>query len=229
MPSRPAVPLRAPRPEAPRRLLSEVAYERLRDAITRGDLPPGTPLAETTLSAELNISRTPVREALQQLAQEGLVQVIPGRTVTVAAPSMEEVMNVVHLRSLLEPEVARLAAVSASRDELEAMQAAAVEMAGAVQAGDRARWSAADTRFHEALCQACKNVLLARLAMQMRNRVHYMINDPRTAPARILACTDEHRLIADAIARRDPDAAESAARDHLGKLRKSLFERFAHP
>lgn len=228
MPSRPAIRPRPPRPEEPRRLLSEVAYERLRDAITRGDLPPGTPLAENTLSAELNISRTPVREALQQLAQEGLVQVIPGRAVTVAAPSMEEVLNVVHLRSLLEPEVARLAAMSASMDDIAAMQRAAAEMGKAAAAGDRTRWSQADTRYHEALCGACKNTLLGRLAMQTRNRIHYMINDPQTAPARVRSCTDEHQLIADAIARRDPSAAESAAKEHIEKLRNSLFERFTH-
>ncbi|MEZ4701502.1 MAG: GntR family transcriptional regulator [Rhodothermales bacterium] len=227
MPSRPAIRPRSPRSDEPRRL-SEVAYERLRDAITRGDLPPGTPLAENTLSAEMNISRTPVREALQQLAQEGLVQVIPGRAVTVAAPSMEEVMNVVHMRALLEPEVSRLAALSASAQDIAAMQDAVVAMAEAADAGDRARWSQADTRYHETLCGACKNTLLGRLAMQMRNRIHYMINDPQTAPTRVRTCTDEHQLIIDAIARRDADAAEAATREHIGKLRKSLFERFAH-
>lgn len=227
MPSRPAIRPRTQHIEEPRRL-GEVAYERLRDAITRGDLPPGTPLAENTLSAELNISRTPVREALQQLAQEGLVQVIPGRAVTVAAPSMEEVMQVVHMRSLLEPEVSRLAAFSATGADIAMLQEAVLEMAEAARAGDRTRWSRADTRYHETLCTACKNPLLGRLAMQMRNRIHYMINDPQTAPLRVRTCTDEHQLIVDAIARRDAGAAESATREHIDKLRKSLFDRFAH-
>ncbi len=228
MASREAVKPPSHRHEAPRRLLSDVAYERLRDAITAGDLPPGTPLSETTLSAELQISRTPVREALQQLAQEGLVQVIPGRAVSVAAPSMEEVMNVVHLRSLLEPEVSRLAALKATPADVEAMYSAVREMAAAAGAGDRGAWSRADTAFHEGLCGACQNGLLGRLAMQMRNRVHYMINDPQTAAARVQACTDEHLHIVDAIARRDADAAEDAARVHINNLRRSLFDHFAH-
>ena len=91
-------------------LLRDIAYERIKDAIRLSRLQPGQPLSETRLSRELGISRTPVREALQLLAQEGLVQVIPGRAVTVAAPSVQEVMDAIHVRLLLEPEVTRLAA-----------------------------------------------------------------------------------------------------------------------
>lgn len=88
--------------EADSRLLRQIAYERLQDAIRHADLQPGEPLSETRISKALGISRTPVREALQQLAQEGLVQIIPGRAVTVAAPSMQEVLDAVHVRQLLE-------------------------------------------------------------------------------------------------------------------------------
>ena len=91
-------------------LLRDIAYERIKDAIRLSRLQPGQPLSETRLSRELGISRTPVREALQLLAQEGLVQVIPGRAVSVAAPSVQEVMDAIHVRLLLEPEVTRLAA-----------------------------------------------------------------------------------------------------------------------
>ena len=95
--------------EAPK-LLRDVAYERLRDAITRGELLPATPLSEVQLAREMEISRTPIRQALQQLALEGLVRAIPGCAIRVAAPSINEVMNVVHMRRVLEPELARLAA-----------------------------------------------------------------------------------------------------------------------
>src|SRR5690349_3926729 len=88
----------------------EVAYERLKDALQHAGLEPGEPLSEVKLSKLLGISRTPVREALHQLAQEGMVQVIPGRAVTVASRSLKDVLDVVHMRSLLEPELARLVA-----------------------------------------------------------------------------------------------------------------------
>ena len=93
----------------PSLLLRDIAYQRIKDAIRTAELRPGQPLTETGLSKMLGISRTPVREALRALAQEGLVQIIPGRAVTVAAPSFNEVMDAIHVRYLLEPEVTRLA------------------------------------------------------------------------------------------------------------------------
>lgn len=213
--------------EAPR-LLREVAYERLRDAITTGELLPGTPLSETQLSKELEISRTPVREALQQLEREGLVHIIPGRAITVAAPSMQEVMDVVHMRYMLEPEVARLAAKSGTEEMRETLRQTIEQMVVAAEKGDRAGWSRLDTLFHETIGEACANKLMGKIAFQMRNRVHYTINDPQTSLKRIVECTAEHKAVADAILAGDPSGAEQAVRDHLNKLRESYFQRFAH-
>ena len=74
-------------------LLRELAYERLKDAIRNANLPPGEPLSENKLSRLLGISRTPVREALQKLSQEGLVEIIPGRAVQVANRSFKDVVD----------------------------------------------------------------------------------------------------------------------------------------
>lgn len=211
------------------RLLREVAYERLKDALRHADLQPGHPLSETRLSKLLGISRTPVREALQQLAQEGLVQVIPGRAVTVAARSVQEVLNVVHIRSILEPELVRLASEAASSAEIKTLREAVQKMEEAVENNDQIGWSRADTIFHETLGLACPNKLLGEMVIQMRNRVHYLANvDSQTNPARLAACTQEHRHIVEAIAARDSRAAEQATRDHINELRESLFTRLSY-
>ena len=210
------------------RLLRDVAYERLRDAITSGELVPGTPLSETQLSKAYEISRTPVREAIQQLSKEGLVQVIPGRSIMVAAPSMHEMMNVVHMRYLLEPEVARLAARSVTPEIRETLVQAVDEMLSAVKKSDRNNWSRLDTLFHELVMEACSNQMLGKLVFQLRNRIHYMINDPQTSLERMEACTLEHKAVADAIIAGDEQAAEAAMRAHIEQLRNSLFERYAH-
>jgi DNA-binding GntR family transcriptional regulator len=211
------------------RLLREVAYERLKDAIRYAGLQPGQPLPESHLSRILGISRTPVREALQQLAQEGLVQIIPGRVVTVAAHSVQEVLNVVHLRSLLETELVRLAAETISDEELEQLWESLAEMEAAVESDDREGWSKADTGYHETLGRACPNELLSEMTLQMRNRVHHLaVVDSQTNPARLAACTLEHREIVEAIAARDPQAAEKAMRRHIDKLRMSLFNRLSY-
>lgn len=207
------------------RLLSEVAYERIKDAIRNADLEPGQPLSETKLSKLLGISRTPVREAIHQLAQEGLVQIIPGRAVTVASLSVQEVLNAVHVRTILEPEVARLAAASISPENLEALWKILEQMEHAIDDEDRTTWAKADSRFHEILSASCPNKLLGDMAIQVRNRISYLSSDNQTGQKRMHACTQEHRQIVEAIAAGDPQTAELTMRDHLNMLRESFFRR----
>jgi DNA-binding GntR family transcriptional regulator len=209
-------------------LLRETAYERLKDAIRDGELQPGEPLSEGRISEAFQISRTPVREALQQLAQEGLVQIQANRTVTVAALSLSEVSNVLHLRSILEPEVARLVAGSVTPSALEVLQKSVSAMDDAARRGDRAAWSRADTVLHETLSEICPNDLLGRLALQMRNRMQLLATDSQTTQPRLIACTAEHQAIVDAIAAGDGDRAQAAARDHMRVLRESFFKRLGH-
>jgi len=208
------------------RLLREVAYERLKDAIRHADLEPGQPLPESRLSRILGISRTPVREALQQLSQEGLVEIIPGRVVTVASRTIRDVLNVVHIRLLLEPEMVRLTTEVISADQLETLRQTVNEMEEAVDKEDQEAWSIADTVFHETLSESCPNKLLGEIVVQMRNRVHHLANvDSQTNPRRLRECTAEHRQILEAMLVRDGQAAEKATRDHIIILRQSLFSR----
>ena len=215
--------------ENPSLLRRDFAYERLKDALQHADLLPGQPLSETRLSQALGISRTPVREALHQLAQEGLVQIIPGRAVTVAAPSVRSIMNVVHLRLLLEPELVRLATETVTESEIVTLGNTVDKMEIACAKNDQTAWSRADTVFHEILGNACPNKLLGEIVVQMRNRAHHLANiDSQTNPTRLAACTAEHREIIDYIAARDGDGAAEATRRHISILRDSLFQRLSY-
>lgn len=209
-------------------LLRDTAYKRIKDAIRHGVLQPGEPLTETRLSQWLGISRTPVREALQSLAQEGLVQIIPGRAVTVAAPSMEDTLSAIQVRSLLEPVVVRLATEAITPGALERLWQALLAMEEAVASGDRIVWSKADTQYHEIISAACPNQLLAELAVQIRNRVSFIAVDSKTSSERLVACTAEHREIVEHIAARDAQAAEQATRNHIRILWESAMGRFNH-
>ena len=213
--------------EADSRLLRQIAYERLQDAIRHANLQPGEPLSETRISRALGISRTPVREALQQLAQEGLVQIIPGRAVTVAAPSMQEVLDAVHVRQLLEPELVRLAAELLPPEAMEILQAVMQEMEQAALTGDRVAWTKADSLFHETLSHYCPNRLLGQLVLQARDRVHQSTIDEQTSSARIIDYTEEHRQVVKAILGRDAQTAERLMREHIAQLRQSIFKRLA--
>jgi DNA-binding GntR family transcriptional regulator len=205
--------------------LRDTAYERLKDAVRHQELEPGQALSETYLSKTLGISRTPVREAIHQLVQEGLLQVIPGRAVTVAAPSAQAILNVIHIRSLLEPEVARLVAASPSPETVSALRETLARMQAAAAQGDRAAWSRADTQWHELLANACPNQLLGELTLQMRNRTHGLSVGAQTTSVRILDCTTEHQRVVDGIASQMPQEAEQAMRIHIRELRESMIRR----
>ena len=218
-----------PLSENPDLLRRELAYERLKDALQHADLEAGQVLSENQLSKILGISRTPVREAIQQLAQEGLVQVIPGRAITVAAPSVRSVMDVVHLRLLLEPELMRLSTESLGKDEQQELLEIVDIMERACDVGDQQSWSRNDTRYHEIIGEACPNQLLADVVLQMRNRAHHLANiDSQTNPARLRECTAEHREIVECIVAQDADGAAEAMRRHIDKLRESLFLRLSY-
>lgn len=216
-------------PENDSRLLREVAYERLKDAIRHANLIPGEPLSENRLSKTLGISRTPVREALQTLAQEGLVEIIPGRAVQVASRSFREVVDVLHIRLLLEPELVRLATEPISEGQLEILFDCLKKMETAVTEEDRSAWSRADTIWHETLSEACPNELLGELVLQMRNRIHrYTTTDKQLRIEQLQTGTAEHRKIIEAMANRKTEEAEVAMREHLENLRSNLFDQLIY-
>lgn len=209
-------------------LLSDMAYANIKEAIRLSRLQPGQALSETRLSRQLGISRTPVREALQMLAQEGLVQIIPGRAVTVASPGVQDVMDAIHVRLLLEPEVVRLAAKYITPAQLETLQQAQAGLDQAIVDQDRTAWSRADNIYHETISAACPNQLLGELAMQYRNRVSYLSIDAQGDFERLSACTHEHRQIAQSIAAHDHEAAAQTMREHIEMFRESIFQRLSH-
>lgn len=209
--------------ESPR--LREVAYRRLADALQNVDLEPNTPLPETYLSQLLGISRTPVREALQELAKDGLIQMVNGRAITVAARSAQELFDALSIREMLEPEVMRLAATHLPAPQLERLQQCTSEMERAAQAADRDAWSRADREWHEILCDACPNQLLGQMVMQARHRMYRKGSDEYVVDQYLIDGTQEHRLIVEAIASQDGAAASQLMLEHLDHLRENMFRR----
>jgi len=210
-------------------LRREVAYNRIKDAIQHAALEPGEPLSEVRLSKFLGLSRTPVREALQQLAQEGLVQIIPGQAITVASQSLPDVLNAVHMRALLEPELARLNAEVITPEAAQRLLDAVAQMEVAIENGNFVEWGRANSKYHNIMAEECPNQLLGEMVLQMYSRVHHLANvDSQTNPDRLAECTREHRRIVTAIVKHDPAEAEQAMRDHIAALRSSLFKRLSY-
>lgn len=207
----------------------EFAYTRIKDAIRNSQLKPGEPLTETRLSKLLGISRTPVREALQQLVQEGLAESVPGHAVTVANRTIQDLFDVLHIRSLLEPEQARLVAEAITDEQLEALETVTERLVRTAQRHDLLNWAVEDAAYHEILKEACPNRLLSETVIQLKTRVHHMANiDTHTDPARLKACTEEHRAVVEALKTRDGNLAREAMEAHIDALTNSLLRRISY-
>jgi DNA-binding GntR family transcriptional regulator len=145
--------------DAPKSLATAVA-ERLREAIINGEFALGELIPEEALAASFGVSRTPVREALNQLQQLGLVVVRPQRGSFVFEPTEADVAAVCEFRSVLEPRAAELAWHHDRDGTVAALTAAIAEMKAARTQRDKVRYSRADTRLHESLFDHCGNPYL---------------------------------------------------------------------
>ncbi len=207
-------------------LLREIAYKRLYDAFRNVELEPGEPISAVWLSKILGISRTPIREALQQLATDGLIQMIQGRAVAISARSPQEVYDALHVRELLEPASVRLCARGMPDSALEHLQELTHQMEQAAAVGDRASWSRADQEWHELLSDACPNKLLGQMVLLARNRMYHRGSADHVSAEYIIDGTTEHRRVVDAIATHDQEEAERLMLVHLQELKENLFRRF---
>lgn len=156
--------------ETPKSLAQQVA-ERLREAIVNGEFKLGELIAEESLASTFGVSRTPVREALNLLQIEGLVNVRPQRGSYVFEPDEEDLLSLGEFRCLIEPRAAQLAYQLDKEDLVDTLSQAVTEMEIARAENDPIRSSKADTLFHEAIIQRCGN--------------HYIQNAYALAGARI--------------------------------------------
>lgn len=192
---------------------SSAAYQSLRSSILNGDHEPGTPLFEVHLAASLGMSRTPVREALQALARDGLVEAVPNRGFVVPRRSMEDMRELFELRESLEGMAARHAAVRATKDDVDALADLCDRYE---QEQDWEQWARVGTAFHTLLVGVARNTRLIGILDSLRGQiVHSRQSVLRADSERRDAAIREHRTILEAVRARDPEAAEAAARLHV--------------
>jgi DNA-binding GntR family transcriptional regulator len=192
---------------------SQVVSEQIRAMILGGRLKPGERLVEESLSAELGVSRVPVREALLALSAQGLVRIEPRRGATVAEITPKIVAELVEVRALLEGLNARLAAqrhdpeiIAELRDTLERGNAAA-------KAGTRAELARLNAEFHERLAEASHNSVLSDVMRGLRERTSlaFAIN----GRARAREDWREHAGVLAAVIAGDSELAALLANRHV--------------
>jgi DNA-binding GntR family transcriptional regulator len=196
---------------APSVSLTERAYRQLEELIVTLALPPKTVLSEQLLSQQLNIGRTPVREALQQLARDGLVTILPRRGVLVSDINLRTQLRLLELRREVERLMARVAAERSTPAEAAAFRQLATDMRHASDAADDIAFMRLDRELNALISQAARNEFATRSMGLMHGLSRRFWYQHYREAADLPLAASLHAALADAIARRDGAGAANAS------------------
>lgn len=200
-------------PGTVRRTAQELVRDTLRTAILTGQIPAGTRLVQADLAEQLQVSTTPVREALRSLAAEGLVKLDAHRGAVVRGLDDREVLEIFELRCLLEPAVLERAIPRVTEEQL--AEAAEIETKMSVET-DPARWGQLNRQFHGVFMTAAESERLRQMVETLQDAfsayiVSAMVRDARRRDR----ANDQHRTLLEAVRKRDVKAATHAMVEHM--------------
>ncbi|MGX7678577.1 GntR family transcriptional regulator [Jatrophihabitans sp. DSM 45814] len=199
--------------------LREQAKEVIRASIVGGELVPGNVYSATTLSLRLGVSATPVREAMLDLANDGLVEPVRNRGFRILTVADDDLDEITELRKMLEVPAVRLVVAKATDADLDSLEASVVSIERAAARNDLARFLSEDRSFHLSMLSLSGNGRLVRLVGQLRDQTR-LTGLRRLADSGMLAeSAAEHRVILDALRARNARRAETLVRHHLDHTR----------
>jgi len=208
-----------PAPQQTRVTRAEELRLQLADEIVRGTLAPGAPLDETDIARRFNVSRTPVREALRQLAASGLVEARAHRGAVVARPSLERLNGMFEAMAELEALCAGLAAERMPAVERARLEAIHEELRVLSHAGNPERFHSVNERFHNAIYAGSQNDYIAEMTLATRVRVQPFRRAQFRNLGRLAKSHAEHDRVVVAIMRGDRIGAANAMRAHIELVR----------
>jgi DNA-binding GntR family transcriptional regulator len=194
---------------------AQALRDQLEQDIITGRLRPGERLDEQSLAARFNVSRTPIREALMQLASTGLVQLQSRRGAFVASLSFKDVVERFEVMAALEGMCGALAARRITEPMQQKLEAAHEACAKEATGEDADAYYYANERFHHLIYEACQNGFLAEQARQLHDRLKPYRRLQLRARSRMANSLAEHQAIVDAIRDGDSDRAERLLKDHI--------------
>lgn len=203
------------------RLAAEIA-----DAIVTGEFAPGLRLDEQSIAGRFGVSRTPVREALRQLAATGLIETQPRRGATVARITAQQLDEMFVAMAEIEATCARLAALSMTPIERRRLEALHGRMSALAHEGQQTAYADANDTFHAALYAGAHNSVMADIALNLRRRLLPFRRAQFRAPGRLAFSHAEHDAVVKAVLRSDAVGAHAAMLHHVG-LVEDAFETLA--
>ena len=197
------------------------AYAALREAIVRAELEPGRQLSENELAASLGVSRTPVREALQRLRDDRLVEIVPQLGTFVSRISTRAVADAQFIREALECAAVRVAAGRVTPEDLEALEQNLAAQDRAHASADFDAFYVLDDQFHQSLCDLSGRAVWA-ITQRAKGHLNRIRRLSLPMPSYLAEMIAEHREIVALLAEHDPDGAEAALRHHLQMVLREL-------
>jgi DNA-binding GntR family transcriptional regulator len=195
--------------------LADTLRDQLEQDIVTGAVRPGARLDEQSLAARFRVSRTPIREALMQLATAGLITLQPRRGAFVASLSLKEIIERFEVMATLEGACGALAARRIADEERQQLLEAHDTCAREASGGDADAYYYANERFHHLIYAACHNAFLIEQARQLHDRLKPYRRLQLRARSRVASSLAEHQGIVDAILAGDGDKAERLLKDHV--------------
>lgn len=198
-----------------RTMLTDAAYGELKSAIIDQRFRPGDLLRESAIGRDLGISKTPVREALLKLEQDGLVRLVPFRGAQVSGYDADDVREIFELRAILQSECARHAAIEADEGVIAALRANVADSRVAHQADDLDAVVRLFDDFDDVLMSRLHNRRLQSIIANLQDHMKRIGKRTSEIPGRVYISIEQHEAIVDALASGDADLAQKAMRAHI--------------
>lgn len=208
------------------RTLAEVLRIQIADEIVDGKLEPGATLDEQALAQRFSVSRTPVREAIRDLAASGLVEAQAHRAAIVARPTIERLKDMFDVMAELEALCAGLSAANMTLVERRELQGLHDSLRDLVQRGDPSTYNETNEAFHNAIYEGSHNDYLAEMTLTTRKRLAPFRRAQFRSLGRLALSYQEHDHVVTAILRGDRDGAATAMRAHILTV-EIAYERYA--
>lgn len=197
--------------------LGNKIFNVLRDKILNEEYEQGQKLNEVALSKELNISRTPIREALKQLELEGLVKSIPNKGVYVLGFSQRDIDDMLEIRYALEGLAIQFAIERINDEEQAKIKEVYDLMEFYAEKGDQEKFNEINIAFHEAIYRCTQSKYFEQLLTDINYYIHVTSRHSIRQPDRLISAAQEHREIYEAIVARDKELAKEKIQNHIRK------------
>ncbi len=207
--------------------LRDIVSNTLREGILTGELKPGERLMEIHLAKKLDVSRTPIREAIRMLELEGLVTMIPRKGAEVAKISEEDIRDVLEVRKALDSLAVKLACERITGEEKEGIKKAEEEFEKSILTKDAKTIAKADVEFHDRILIASKNRRLSQMVNNLADRIYRYRFEYIKDDSNHKRLAEEHRAIMESIFSGDEEKAMERVSTHIDNQEKGIIEQIS--